>query len=171
MAKVTDKFPQFMYMSITQSAANTLTFGQVSLGMGLFDYAGLIIQRIEYRLAKAGFQELVANADEIDIAVTGSNTITAIGTEQPEVYDRIELYANLVGAAANVNNIKMPIVHDFTGYDAGGILVPAQDIFIAADSSGCVAAVYAQVRLWYKVIKLTAADFIELVQRLRVLST
>lgn len=171
MAKMKDQFDQFMYLEVTMSAANTLTFARAGIGLSMFDYAGLIVTRIEYSFARTVFNELQANADEFVLAVTGSNSISGIGADRPEVYDRLTLQCNTVGAATSSNVEVAPVVHDFTGHSGGGILIPAQDVYLAAFSQGFGAAETAYARVYYRVISLQAADFIELVQRLRVIST
>lgn len=169
MAK--DKFDQFMHLSVTQSAANALTFGQVAIGGAVFEYAGIIFTRVEYYLEATAISELVANADALDLALTGSDGLTDLSVDQPQLYDRITLEVAVSGAPATAQIIEMPIIHDFSSMPGGGLMVPAQTLFIGMDSAGCAAAQTGVIRAYYHVEKLTAADFIELVQRYRVLST
>lgn len=170
---VKDQYPQFMRMFVTQSAANTLTFAKVGLSTPLFEYAGLLLSRIEYYFFASGQDLMTTSQDDIDLAVTGSDTISDLGVERPEVYDKIRLQRFDAGAAANnvVSFQYMPEVHEFTGFPSGGILVPLQDIYLGIDSSGLASATSGAVRLYYQTIELKAEDYIELAQRLRVLST
>ena len=171
MAKVKDLFSQFFYMSVTQSAANTLTFAKLGIGVSLFDYAGLLIQRIEYTFARAGLQAVVAQADELASAITGSDSLNSLTGDKPEVYDKVVINAVVDGTPATLLQNTAPVVHDFTSLQGGGLLVPAQDIYIACESAGLAAAAVVEARVYYTVRELVATDYLELVQRLRVLST
>ena len=171
MAKMKDSYDQFMYLNVTMSAANTLTFSEVSLGLSLFDYAGLIISRIEYFPDDATIEELAAANDSFRIALTSSNSITSLSQNQPQLYDLVQYAVNTTGTAGNLQQYETPLVHDFTGMSGGGILVPAQNMYIAADSDSLTSAGIASMRVYFRVLQLQAADFVELVQRLRVLST
>lgn len=173
MAKMTSKdvFAQYLYMSVTMSAANTLTFAQVSIGMSLFEFAAMVICRIDYEPAQATIQELTGGADLLDVAITGSNTITTLDQKQNEVYDSLKAKTYVSGTPGVSAPVFEPIVHDFSGMPGGGILVPAQTIYIGMATSGFSAAGVCNARVWYTVKEMQASDYIELVQRLRVLGT
>ena len=171
MAKLPDKYAQFFYMSVTMSAANTLTFAKLGVGVSLFDYAAFLLERIEYQPTRAAVQEIQAQTDEMVIAITGSDGIASLEGDKPEVYDKLTMSGHLIGAAANLDTNILPIVHHFTSLPGGGLLVPAQDLFIAMQTTGFANAQGSECRVYYTVIELQATDFLELVQRLRVLST
>jgi len=171
MAKVSDKYAQFFFMSVTMSAANTLTFAKLALGISMFDYAGLLIHRVEYSPSIATLNDLNGVNDQITFAVTGSGSIAALGGDQAEVYDRLTIGAVVAGAAGSTFHQQTPFVQDFATLPGGGVLVPAQDIYFAAVSSGMAAAGVGNCRVYYTVQQLQATDYLELVQRLRVLST
>lgn len=173
MAKQSDKFTQFLYLSVDQAATNTIAFSQLSLGLSFFDYAGLIITRIEYDVALGALTYLTANADELFVGLTGSDSIDDLTPNRPEVYDLMRLKVLVSGTPATAGWMKFPIVHDFSAHPGGGILVPAQDLYLGIDSAGFgnYTNVSASARVWYMVTKLAAADYLEIAQRLRVLST
>jgi len=173
MSKMTirDQYPQHMRLQVTQSAADTLTFSQVNLGIALFDYAGLIINRIEYFYSRAIFSELTTNADYVQAGITGADTIDDLGIVRPQVYDVSTIFTYISGTPAVSSPWASPIVKDFSQFPGGGQLVPAQDVYIGMDSSGMSAVYACDVRLWYQIIQLKAEDYLELAQRLRVIST
>ena len=43
-----DKYANIIYDEVTESAANTLTFESIDVGLNLFDKIGLKISRVEY---------------------------------------------------------------------------------------------------------------------------
>ena len=166
-----DLFDQFLSMTVTMSGIDTITFGQVAIGMSIFDYAALIISRIEYVVGRTTWAELSVNTDEFQMAITGSNTIGDLGSNRPEVYDYMIIDAHQVGTPGNYMVFPQPLIHDFSTMKGGGLLVPAQDLYLGLDSLGFAAAGSGLARVYFTVKALGAADFIELVQRLRVLST
>lgn len=171
MAKMKDEFAQFMYLNVTMSATDTLTFSEVSLGLSLFDYAGLVIERIEYYPSVGSLSLIIDDADQLRMALVGSNSITSLAQDQPQVYDLLALNGSADGTPGNFVVIETPIVHDFSTMAGGGLLVPAQNMYIAMDSSALSAACDGSMRVYFRVKQLQAGDFVELVQRLRVLST
>lgn len=170
-AQIKDVYPQFMFLTVTMSAADTLTFGQVAIGASIFEYAGLIVNRIEYSFSRASWHELNAETDVMWGAICGSDSITDLDLDNPQVYDQIEVFPNISGTPANMIDEVQPVVHDFSSFEGGGLLLPAQDLYVGMSSSGFVAAGALSARVWYRVKALEAADYIELAQRLRVLST
>lgn len=166
-----DEYDQFLYMQVAQSANNTLTFGQLALGTSLFEYAGLIISRIEYNVAIGHWALILGVDDYIQIALCGSNSIASLALDQAEVYDMLELRASLSGTPASGVIKEVPIIHNFENMNGGGLLVPAQNMYIGVDSASIAADCLGSMRVWFRIKKLAAADYIELVQRLRVLST
>ena len=166
-----DIFAQFMYMKVLQSASNTLTFAELAIGVSIFDYAALLLERIEYVPARGTLGDIVADSDIFTGAICGTDGITSLDMDQPEVYDRISFTAAAAGTAGNAIPYELPVVHDFTKLSGGGILVPAQNIYLAAESAGLAAAGQLEARVYYTIRELKPVDYIELVQRLRVLST
>jgi hypothetical protein len=173
MAKIAtrDVFAQFMRMSVTCTAANTLSFARVVLGTVLFEYAALILHRIEYDISADARGEMTADGDNITVAITGSDTIGTLQSDQPEVYDFVIITQHDYGVAAVGDVSLKPIVHDFTTMPGGGMMVPFQDIYIGLNSTGLASAATARLRAWWTIKELGPQDFLELVQRLRVLST
>lgn len=166
-----DLYDQFMVMKVTQTGANVLTFGQVTLGMSLFDYAGLVISRVEYSPGRSAYGELIVTVDMLQLAICGSDGIADLAVTRPEVYDYVNLGVAVSGTPASFQVMTDPIIHDFSTMKGGGLLVPAQNIFLGMDSTGFAALQSATARVYFTVKALSASDFIELVQRLRVLST
>lgn len=174
MAKVNlqDNYEQFMSLGTTMSAANTLTFSQVTVGISIFDYAAFLISRIEYIADSATvLAELLDSADVLYMAVTGSDGIADLEISRPEVYDLAQISLTKTTVAGNGQYVCQPIVHDFTSMAGGGILVPAGNMYFGLLSNGFAGAGSAKARVWYRVKPLEAADYLELAQRLRVLSS
>lgn len=166
-----DLYDQFMHLAVVMSAMNVITFSRVALGMSIFDYAALIISRIEYDLGYTHFAEFVTAADHAEMAITGADDLPNLVIDQAEVYDMAAYSVAVSGAPASFQVMQQPIIHDFSGMKGGGLLIPAQDLFLGMNTAGFAAPGSCVARVYYTVKALAAADFIELVQRLRVLST
>lgn len=169
--KQADKYDQFMTLAVQMSAANTLTFSRVGVGVSIFDYAAFIISRIEYHLAATGLDPYDDSADSAEVALTGNDQITTLSVEQPEVYDALVFGVRANAAPATSEFVYFPVVHDFSTLSGGGLIVPAQDMYVGMTTTGLAAAAYARLRVYYRILALQAADYIELVQRLRVIRT
>lgn len=168
MAKA-DTFDQFMAFGVTQSAANTLTFGDINIGVSLFDYAGFVISRVEYTMGRATMAELVGNADSLVCAICGAQVTDVADVTNPQIYDNMAVIPQV--AANGATQILIPIIHDFSSMLGGGLMVPAQTIRIGVQTAGFAAAGTVTGRIYYSVRSLQAADYLELVQRFNVLTT
>lgn len=166
-----DRFVQLMKLQTDMSAANAITFDGISLGTPLFEYAGILLERIDYFPGVSSYGEMQTLADVFDMAVCGSDNLADFDIGQPEIFDRLRLAVSLTGAPADYQIAEWPIVHDFSSMSGGGLLVPAQEIYLGVDSAGFVGAGGGNVRIYYTWIEMVAADYLELVQRLRILST
>lgn len=118
MAKTTrDAYANVAYGSVTMSAANTLTFSQIQMGVGLFDGRAMCIHRIKYDGTSNSFRELVAATDRAVIGLTTSNRLTSIvDVSDPAVIDKVDLLC----IAANIELIRLPLISDFTMLPGGG---------------------------------------------------
>lgn len=167
-----DIYPQFMKLTVTMSGANTLTFAEVGIGLALFDYAALLIHRIEYFFSASNMTKMTADVDTLAAAITGSDSIADIDIDRPQVYDEILLNNVALGAAVgSVPIVKTPFVHDYSTFPGGGQLVPATNLYVACTSTGLATAAGVTARVWWTLVELQVAEYFELVQRLRVLST
>lgn len=165
-----DEFAQIMALGVTQSAANALTFSQVAIGTSIFDYAALLIHRVEYYPTQATLlAELITVNDIAYVAITGSDQIASLEVTQAQVYDQVQ-FSYWPGGAVSSTIREYPVVHDLSAMPGGGILVPAQSLYIAMSSSGFAAAGVCKARVWYTVQSLKAEQYIELAQSLRVLT-
>ena len=77
MAKTTrDAFANVAFSVVTASAANTLTFAQINMGVGLFEGKALVIHQIRYYPTSTAMRELAANTDQLVMAVVTTNRLT-----------------------------------------------------------------------------------------------
>jgi len=166
-----DFFANIAYLEVVESAANTLTFAQLQLATTLMsEKMALIIHRLEYYFVDlASFN---STGDFLQIALTVSNTITSLtDMSQPEILTFNRIARLDLGAAATGRLIMQPYEKDFTSLPGGGILVPADRMYLGIQGSGMAAACTARMRLYYTVKALTKEDFWDLIEARRIMST
>ncbi len=170
--KKTDVFPQLAYLSVTESAANTLTFARLDIATGALlgeKKYGMVIHRVQYGIPLATRQLMVANGDQLQVALCVSPNIATIDLNSPEVIDNVTLARWDAGTAASAIVDEMQIIHDFSMF--GGLLVPADKLYIAAKSLSVASAGIYTARVWYTMKELTIADYWDLVETRRIIST
>ena len=167
MAK--DVFSQIAYMQCVESGANTLTFNGLSVFSNVLSQKGLVLHRIEYLLKTGTMALLIAEGDGIAVGLSGSDSLTQVGTDDPEVYDLLRGYREDQGTAASGALWVTPTVVDLTGLPGGGKLVPADRLFAFALGVSLASAITVLVRVHFTLLDLTPADYLELAQAMRVL--
>lgn len=169
MAKRTDKYSQIGYISLVESAANTLTFAGLSVFSNVLQPQGLLIHKIEYNVSHNSLNLLLAADDYIQFGLGGDDSQTAIALENASTYD-YNLYGYKInGTPANGELFLMPVVRDFSQLPGGGKLVPADRIYGYIKGNSVASACVATIRFAYTIIDMSAQEYLELAQALRVL--
>lgn len=161
-----DVYPNRALFNVTLSAANTLTFQQIRFGMGLFQGTAIIVNRIDWHLDMVTVHEIITNGDEVRMALTNRDDITALAMDNMNVLAMNEVTAIVVGTVVGIMHFRNPIVQDFSNLPGGGLIIPANPLFIGAVSLGITAAITVQAVMYYQTKVLADADYIELVQSL-----
>ncbi len=170
MAKTKDLFAQLGYISITESGANTLTFNGLSVFSNILEPKGLIIHRVEYAVPVSAIALMTAAEDEIAMGLAGDDGLATVALDDAGIYDYKALDRNDFGTAASGVLHVSPLVTDFTKLPGGGILVPADRIYVYVQGAGLASAVTMSARFWFTIKDLSAQEYIELAQALRVLT-
>lgn len=162
MAKTSkDLYANAAFGLCTMSAANTLTFAQINMGIGIFQRTAMLLHRVLYTPTQASVREMVAATDLMQMAITSSNRLTAIADQaEPAVIS----FKQLIGIGANVEAVWTPIIDDFSMLPNGGKLIAGNPIYLAMGTSGAAAASVVRCRLEFTFVELTDADYLELVQ-------
>lgn len=166
-AKKNDQYTNIVFSTVTMSAADTLTFNEVVMGLSLYQKVGLLIHRLEYSMESAGWNALVSNADIVQLAVTTSNNMSTISQDIRSVVDTMDFKAWASGTPANTLIANQPYVHDFTGLPGGGILIPPRPLYVGMDSAGIGSALDGYIRMFFTVQTLKDSEFFELLETFR----
>lgn len=162
MAKTSkDAYANVAFGTLTMSAANTLTFAQINMGVGLFEGRALLLHQLRYYPTNASLRELVAATDELIMCMCTTNRLSSIvDTSDPAIID----VTRIVSVGVAVERYQTPIIVDFTNLPGGGRLMPANPIWLCGYTAGAVAASVFRVRLDFTFIELGPQDYLELIQ-------
>lgn len=164
-----DQWAQIAYLAVSESAANTLTFNGLSVFSNVLSQRAMIIHRAEYSFAVGAFADIDADQDGIKYGLAGDDGIATISLDDPTVYDYNFLIRLDAGTAASANILQAVIPKDFTALPGGGLLVPADRLYLFVQGNTLTAAVAAFVRVWFTLVDLSAQEYLELAQAMRVL--
>lgn len=163
----TDIYANIVNRSITMSAANTITFEEIDVGLNIFDKVGLLLHRFDVEINNATKIELNASADELDIALTQSNQVSELTYDERAVIDKMKLSAHTVGTAATYRLEPQPYTIDWTDLPGGGLLIAPRPLYLAADSIGFGAAAYATTRIYFTIVQLKPEEYFEILESRR----
>lgn len=170
----TDKYANAATITLTESAANTLTYKKLETGIALFEKVAWLIARIEYFFAFA-ITDFNGAGDTLGVALCTTNIRTSILTtsafSDPAIIDLISISRYDLGAAASGFLYEKPFVKDFSTLPGGGLLIPPSPLFGAIEGTGLAAATTTLVKLWYTLVELTPDDYWELVESRRMVSS
>jgi hypothetical protein len=156
-----DTYSNVAFQAMAMSAANTLTFAQITLAVGLFQGIAMLLSRVKWQPSEATCREMVANSDLLVMALTSSNRLTTLtAMNDPAML----AYEEIVGIGASVEPWRLPIITDFSTLPGGGKLIAANPIFLAAMTGGFVAAATIRCQLDFTFLTLSDQDYLELIQ-------
>lgn len=154
---------------MTESAANTLTMGGLSVFSNVLSQKGMVLHDIAYQIAYASLSVLAADLDGLTFGLAGDDDMTSVALDDPEVYDFQQLKVVAYGAPANAHIYSNPIRRDLAGLPGGGMLVPADRLFLFVQGVNLASACTVSCRFRFTIIDLSAQDYLELAQAMRVL--
>jgi hypothetical protein len=170
-AKQTDSFANMAYLKVTEASAGTLKFAKLQLATEFgTPKKAMIIHRLEFLLGSAA--NFNASADGIDSALTLSDKLTDISDlSQPEVLVWVQMVRRDFGTAASGFLEHWPIVRDFASLPGGGLIVPANYLYLGIQSTSATAVCSATMRLYYTAMDLEDTDYLQLLEARSILTT
>jgi len=174
VGKTKDAFANIAFLTVAESAANTLTFAQLQLTTTLMsEKAALIIHRAEFNLNNIN-SCFDSTSDYCDLALTVSDRVTPLyDLSQPEILFFARTQRQDFGAAASGFLYDGPRIIDFTNLPGTGLIVPADRLYIGIKSTGAPGANVqsVQMRLYYTVKSIATDEYWELIEARRVMTT
>lgn len=163
----TDKFTNILTQALTLSAANTLTFAEIDVGLNLFDRVGLLINRAEFHIRSTVMAEFTAGGDNVQLGLTASNGLSQISETERAVIYKTTMARSDFGTAGSAQFTVQPLVVDFADLPGGGMLVAPKPLYFAGDSIGLASAHTFYLRLFFTIMTLKDADYFELLESRR----
>jgi hypothetical protein len=161
MAKQTvDKYCQRAFATVTQSAIDTLTFEQVRFAVGLYQGVALKIHQVHYYPDVATCRQLVNVNDMLEVGLTTTNKISSLDPMDQAVLG----LKRLVGVSTHTELVHNPLVIDFSNLPEGGILVPANPVYIALSSAGFASVGLCRAVVYLSFVSLTDTEYLEVLQ-------
>ena len=156
-----DRFQNILPSEVVSSAANALTFAQVTTGASLGMRLGLIIDAINYMPATAALLEMTATGDRIITAWCTSDQLTDLEDEaDSRILDQMIIMRHDVGTAATAFLFKTPIKHDFTP----PLIMASPNLYLAVQTVGLASAATIRSRLSFRFITLSPQQYLEIAE-------
>ncbi len=179
-SKVSDQFANIAYLKHVQIGVGTLEFARLDIVSGALlgdKKFGLLLQRAEFYLSdRQGISFVEDDHWKFGLCVT--DAIADTGLHHPEILCQLDQTGMLLQAPGGAVNdivlfpILQPLVLDFSAF--GGILVPADRLYLYNDTSGAallVAGPTVECRLFYTTMELSTEQYWELIEARRIIST
>ena len=162
-----DVYSNKAYGSVTESAANTLTFSEISTNVNVFDKMAWIVNRMEWYCPPGTLNLLVGAGDALQIALTSSQNLSALGLDNPGVIDMFQLSYYTVGGA-NAKIWNMPFIRDFSTLPGGGIIIAPRPLYVAIVGTSLATPASAEMRMSFQQKVLSADEYLEMVDFYRI---
>jgi len=159
----TDRFANLYATTITMSAANTLTFQEINMGISLFDKVALKINRMEIILSSC-ITELVAITDSLENALCQSNQISSLDANDRLLIDYSQFATVVSGAPASWKIFHQPFVKDYSSLPGGGLLCAPKPLYLGMETAGFANPGSAAVRIYFTIEKLKDVEYFELLE-------
>ena len=170
MPQPKDLFANKFYGTVTESAANTLTFGEIQTNVNLMSRTAWVVHRLEWFLDEASIGRIVASGDALRMALTSSNKMSSLGLDDPGVVDILTLSALAIGAAASGLLENIPYIRDFSRLPGGGLIVVPRPLYVAAEGVSLGAAITIELRGYFTQRELSDSEWFDLIDFYRILS-
>lgn len=156
-----DLYANILYDSVTESAANTLTFEAVDIGLNIFDKVGLKISRIEYH----GWQsQLAAGTDRAEFGLSASNNWTTPDVAESSMIDYSRMTVQAIGTPATAVIFQEPWIKDWSNLPQGGLLIAPKPLYLWAKGTALAAAMTIKARIFFTVIAMKPEEYFELLE-------
>ena len=164
-----DKYANIATVSVTESAADTLTFQELRTQAGIDSSrkkaTALIIDEIDYQIERATLGAMGAASDSLMFAITLSNAITDL----LDISDRRILHAGYImrqdfGTAGSAGMFQSPLVYQFFP----PLITADRSLYLGVQGAATGIANTLRVRIYHRVAEITEGEFIELAEVFRL---
>jgi len=164
-----DNFPQVLTIPLTQTGANA--FSQVSVPISASRFASGRDKAVVMEILKVHFDwsnQLQSTAATTTVFLLSHGTLAPLTTIDAEIRSSLLIAHMLEHDFAVVTPTSVvtrwPVEYDTSDGNGNGILVAADNLFFAIDSSAQASAVVAVCRVTYRYIEANLKEYIGIVQ-------
>lgn len=168
-AKTLQKYCSQTIISMTESAAGTLTFTRLETGIAPLERIGWVLHKIIWRIATGTFALMTTAGDSVELGVTISDNMSSLADTNPAVLKRRNVLRADWGTAGSGQLVDPEFVDDFSMLPGGGLLMLPNPVYGAIQGSGLASAATAVARLYFSQIQMSQDDYFNLVQSRQVL--
>lgn len=168
--KAMDAYANYAAVMVTESAPSTLTTAKFAFPFSIMDKMALLISRIEYWIGDMGV--LNSSGDSLVIGLAAASTLVVANNQaDPTIIDSMSYNRFDIGTAASGLFFSNPFVKDFSDLPGGGLLVAPNPLYAFIKAGGTSTAANAWVKLFYTYMTLADADYWQLVESRRIISS
>jgi len=166
-----DQFANYAIVTVTESAANTLTFKKLETGISLTEKVAWVLSRVEYVPTTPSNSVFNGDGDSLYFGLSLSSSFTSVGLTENTIIDYNQMTRLDFGTAASSYLYLRPMIKDFSNLPGGGILIPPNPLYLFAQGTGLASATSVIARMHYSLLPLSVDQYWELVEARRVLSS
>lgn len=158
-----DEFANVVAVSVTESAASTLTFTEFLTGVSLGHGIGMLIDHIEYYIGPLHALQLTAASDEFHMALVTTNDVGDIKTNaltDRRILHSSHVYVQVSGTPGSAALIGTPMVYQFFP----PMIIASPRLFFGAAAVGFGTPTTAIMRMFFRYIELTPQEYLELAE-------
>lgn len=156
-----DRYANRLGISVTESAAGTLSFQELVTGVGFQTKKGMLIDEISYFIPQSTLALLLAEADLVRFGITSSTGVTDLeDVTDSRILHSGQLTIRGFGTPANAIAFLNPIVFQFFP----SIIHAHIRIFLGIQSASIASAATIRTRVLWRFVDLTDREIAELVQ-------
>lgn len=161
------EFSNKAYGTVTESAANTLTFSQIQTNISIMEKVAWVISRIEWYFTPAQIALLVDDADAFEVALTSSNKVATLSLADSAVIDYM-MVRKFVSTAVGWQFISPMWTRDFSMLPGGGLIVAPNPLYVAIKGTGLASAGGVGMRFYWSRQELSPDQYLELLDFYRI---
>ena len=155
-----DKYANILTVGLATSAANTITFKEINLGISLAQRMGIVIDQVDYYLATSDLATLSAAGDCIAAGLTSNQNPTDLF----DLTDRRILHAASFHGQESTSGYRYTQL-PFTKQFFPPIIYAGPSLYFAVDSDSLASVTgEVQARVYYRFIDITAQEYLELAE-------
>lgn len=171
MPKASVQWADQATISVTESAANTLTFKKLETGVSIQDRIAWIVTRLEWFHAAFAASIFNGDGDNLTLCLSTSNALASLSQTDANILHMVEISRRDFGTAANAMMVIRPLTIDLSTMPGGGLVLLPNPLYAGAVGSGLASATTNTLRMYYTTQELSDSDFMSLVNARRLISS